>query len=298
MSEESPLDVEFEPHKPIEPINDLRQAAHMMSEKGILDDEPAEAAEEAPQEEEIQAEAQDEDDVDEQVQVEAEAEVEEVAEEDDSEEAAPEPKVPSKSEIELALERERTKQERQHATAVLQQYLDQIGNPKAPEAGLIDEDPMEYMRQNAKFAEQQAQRQQAEAQLGQLQQQQYQDFIQEETGKLKADLPQLYDGEKGEVLRQEIGQFAAKNGYTQEQLAWATAHDIKMLYAAMSYEKLQSKAPQKKVELQSKPKVLKPQAAATPKDPNAEALKAKRASFKKSGHVNDFAALLAEGDLL
>lgn len=290
--------VEFDTPKPIEYATTEQVADRMAGLFGEQPEEEEASGEAADQvDEEIPAETQGEDERE--VQAEAEVEEEDAAEEEDSSaEAAPEPKAPSRSEIELEMEREKLRHERQQAQAAWQQYLNQNPAPQPPKADLIDEDPMEYMRQNARFAEQSAQRQQAEQQLRQLEQQQYQDFVQEESGKLKSALPQLFDGEKGDTLRAEIGKFAAAKGYTPERLAWASAEDVKMLYAAMSYERLQSKAPEKRVELKSKPKVVKAQAKMDPVDPKVEGLKAKRAAFKKSGHVNDFAALLAEGDLI
>ncbi len=289
-------DLEHVPSE-INPTNSLEEAASRLS--GLFD------SEDAPPDGEQQAEEQEspteDEGASEQEAASEEAPVEIEEEETETEEVEevptpPQPEPPSRHDPELIAQKEQLKQRNAQAQEVLNRYLDQLGNPEAPDAKLIEDDPMEYMRQDAKFKQDEAARAKAYSELQNLQREQYAEFLQEQQTILKAELPQLFDGEPGQKPLGEIRDYAVKQGYDETRLAWASAQDVKTLFAAMNYEKMQKTAPATKKKLEKAPPVLKSKASTPKANPKAEAAKASRAKLKKSGDYRDFANMLLQDE--
>jgi hypothetical protein len=170
---------------------------------------------------------------------------------------------------------------------------------------LKEEDREEWLIKDAEFRQRAAQVQQ----LKQTAIQQYQEFkakesavsaekAPEEIVKLRDAIPEFKDDAKFESNMRDISRYFTGLGYTGDELANMYDHRSYVLaYKAMKYDELQSKKPEMKKKAKSVPKVLKPKGRKSTEPVEVKRKKELRQRLKKSGNVNDFAALIKDNIL-
>lgn len=130
------------------------------------------------------------------------------------------------------------------------------------------------------------------------------EYVAAETSKLYKLIPDLADKEKGPAITARLFARAKDAGYSDEQIAWASASDVHLLYQAMQFQEAQAKAlaaekaladsiAKAKEKAKDAPKVQKPGSAAPVISKGAEKDKDLRERFERTGHPDDLAALLA-----
>ncbi len=128
-------------------------------------------------------------------------------------------------------------------------------------------------------------------------------FYDGQIAELQKTFPDYVDPVKGPALRAEFTAYAAKSGWDEERMRRGSAADILMMRKAIQWDKAEAakaSEPAKVAEAQAKakekaakaPPVQKP-GVATDND-RVTKLKEREARFKKSGHLDDLAALLVE----
>lgn len=129
-------------------------------------------------------------------------------------------------------------------TSQLQQQVAE--DQKVDWPSLLESDPIEYLKQKQKAEERQvalyqAQRQQ-QAALHQQQEKQaeaYQTYLESQRSELLNKLPEWKDSAKAESERNELRQFMAKQGYSDQEINSIVDHrQVLMIRNAMQYEKL------------------------------------------------------------
>ena len=105
-------------------------------------------------------------------------------------------------------------------------------------------------------------------------------------------IPKYFDPEEGTKLQASIREFGLSEGLSNEELdAMIDARAVNILYKAMLYDKLQkTKISSKKSKVV--PKVQRPGTPSTRLEVSSEKVKAHRARLKRSGRVDDAAALI------
>lgn len=166
---------------------------------------------------------------------------------------------------------------------------------------LMTEDPNRYNR----LVIHQQQLQYAQAEQQKLQVVAHQRWYQSEAEKLAKALPEIADPQKGVALRNELRAYALRQGYTDQQIALASSHDVVTLHKAMQFEKWQAgetakaKAAQEaqakaKEKAAKAPPVQKPGVAHDEKTSKAQERLQK---FRQSGKTEDLAVLLQEAGI-
>ena len=116
----------------------------------------------------------------------------------------------------------------------------------------------------------------------------------EEHQKMSQILPEWRDDEKRMAISKAIGEYAAGQGYTKEELDTLVDHrSILMLMKAKAYDDVQKKqriVRSKKVK--NKPKVVRSKAKQEKAPPRTRKRTAKMGRLKESGHVDDAADLI------
>lgn len=197
-----------------------------------------------------------------------------------------------------------TQQERQRYQSQLEQFKTQADS-KLEEFKSVDwtklkeEDPMEYALKRDQYRElQESKRAVDEEQQNILKQQQkeHQERWQEELAKqqevMAQRLPEWNDPEKGPKLKQDIKSFALTKGFTEQEVnTLIDARSVDVLHKAMLYENLlAAKIANKKQKVV--PKVQKPGTPSTKSEVNSEKVKQTRARLKRTGRVDDAAAVI------
>ena len=197
-----------------------------------------------------------------------------------------------------------TQQERQHYLSQLEQFNLQADS-KLEEFKSVDwtklkeEDPMEYALKRDQYRElQENKRLVAEEQqnLAQKQQAEMQTKWNEELARqqevMAQRLPEWNDPEKGPKLKQNIKSFALKKGFTEQEVdSLIDARSVDVLHKAMMYETLlEAKIANKKQKVV--PKVQKPGTPSTKSEVNSEKVKQTRARLKRTGRIDDAAAVI------
>ena len=161
---------------------------------------------------------------------------------------------------------------------------------------IAQEDPQRYNR----FVIYQAQLSNAQAKQNELRTVHAQRWYATEAEKLSKALPEIVDPVKGPALKTELRTFALAQGYTEQQINGASAHDVVTLHKAMQFEnwqkaqkaeaaKIASEQAKAKAKAANAPPVSKPGVAQNEKrDVAQERLQA----FRNSGKTEDLAALL------
>ena len=105
-------------------------------------------------------------------------------------------------------------------------------------------------------------------------------------------IPKYFDPEEGIKLQNNIRQFGLNEGLSDEELdSMIDARAVNILYKAMLYDQLQStKISSKKSKVV--PKMQRPGTPSTRAEVSSEKVKAHRARLKRSGKVDDAAALI------
>jgi hypothetical protein len=197
-----------------------------------------------------------------------------------------------------------TQQERQRYQAQLEQFKTQADS-KLEEFKSVDwtklkeEDPMEYALKRDQYRELQENKRlvaEEQQQLAQKQQAEMQSKWNEELQRqqevMAQRLPEWNDPEKGPKLKQDIKSFALNKGFTEQEVdSLIDARSVDVLHKAMMYESLlAAKIANKKQKVV--PKVQKPGTPSTKTEVNSEKVKQTRARLKRTGRVDDAAAVI------
>jgi NADH dehydrogenase/NADH:ubiquinone oxidoreductase subunit G len=175
---------------------------------------------------------------------------------------------------------------------------------------LMDEDPARYNRYaiaQAKLADAQRHQNYAQAEAAQRQRESFIQWQDDEAKKLGDLIPDLKDKAKAPKVIEGIRSFAAELGYTQEQMAlasardWATLHDAMQFRSQKNAEAEKAKAAAKELEEARKkaataPPVQKP-GVTQQTNTKDERVKERLQRFQKSGRPDDLATLLQESGL-
>lgn len=122
----------------------------------------------------------------------------------------------------------------------------------------------------------------------------YSDYLKGEQEKLAKKLPVLADPEKGKAFKADMKSYLKESGYTDAEISSLGDHRAALIaYKAMQYDKAQKAktAVQAQVVQKNVPKVQKP-GTATRVDPKAAAVSDATDRLRKSGKVEDLAAVL------
>tara|TARA_R110002020_G_scaffold53200_3_gene149121 strand:+ start:4656 stop:5711 length:1056 start_codon:yes stop_codon:yes gene_type:complete len=205
-----------------------------------------------------------------------------------------------KAEQELAA----TQQERQRYSTALKQLdestdyeIDQFKNLDWNK--LKEDDPLAYIQQKDALRDLQDNKKRIADEKLKVDKQHQEEFsrnlqIQREKqiAILSEQLPDWSDPTKGQRLKSDIKNFAINKGFTEEEVDMLIdARSIQVLNSAMKYENLlTAKISKKKAKVV--PKVQKPGVSTTKGEVNSDRVKQLRARAKRSGKVDDAAALL------
>lgn len=155
---------------------------------------------------------------------------------------------------------------------ILSQFTDRSIEP--PDAGLADTDPDLYQRQLAGYMQAKHGQEVAAAERQKLMQQHeehakasYQQWLGAEMEKMAKDVPEFVDKIKGPILRKQLGEYAAKSGYSNRDMAVASARDMSILRKAMLYDAAQSAAAKAKPLPPATPRSATPGPAKSPGRP-------------------------------
>lgn len=199
----------------------------------------------------------------------------------------------------------------QQLAEVAAQLEQQVGRfiaaplPSAPDPALIDDDPQEFLRQQARYDQAIAQRveaQQQAAYLRQVQEQQAQQALQQQAAvdhrTLAERLPEWADDAKRPVIARAIATFANDHGFA-DRLESADATDVLFLHEAMgwkdkaakwdAYQGSKMQAVRAAKEL---PRVARPNAAQPPGSAQAKGFHQQRDALRATGRVDDAARLI------
>ena len=197
-----------------------------------------------------------------------------------------------------------TQQERQQYQSQLEQFNTQADS-KLEEFKSVDwtklkeEDPMEYALKRDQYRELQENKRlvaEEQQQLAQKQQAEMQSKWNEELQRqqevMAQRLPEWNDPDKGPKLKQDIKSFALTKGFTEQEVdSLIDARSVDVLHKAMMYENLlAAKIANKKAKVV--PKMQKPGTPSTKSEVNSEKVKQTRARLKRTGRVDDAAAVI------
>jgi len=197
-----------------------------------------------------------------------------------------------------------TQQERQQYQSQLEQFNTQADS-KLEEFKSVDwtklkeEDPMEYALKRDQYRELQENKRlvaEEQQQLAQKQQAEMQSKWNEELQRqqevMAQRLPEWNDPDKGPKLKQDIKSFALTKGFTEQEVdSLIDARSVDVLHKAMMYENLlAAKIANKKAKVV--PKMQKPGTPSTKSEVNSEKVKQTRARLKRTGKVDDAAAVI------
>jgi len=205
-----------------------------------------------------------------------------------------------KADTELAA----TQKERQRYSTALEQ-LDQSTDYEITQFKNVDwnklkeDDPMAYIQQKDALRDLQDNKRKIadeKQKIDKLHQEEFSRNLQTQRENqltiLSKELPDWQDPNKGTKLKNDIRNFALKKGFTQQEIDMLIdARSIIVLNSAMKYENLlATKISKKKTKVV--PKVQKPGVGTTKGEVNSDRVKQLRARAKRSGKVDDAAALL------
>ena len=197
-----------------------------------------------------------------------------------------------------------TQQERQRYSSQLEQFT-KDADSKLDEFKSVDwtklkeDDPMEYALKRDQYRELQESKRMVEEEqqnLADKQQTEMQQKWQEELTRqqeiMAQRLPEFVDPDKGPKLKQAIKTFAMNKGFTEQEVnSLIDARSVDVLHKAMLYENLlEAKISKKKEKVV--PKVTKPGTSTPKAEIDSEKVKQQRSRLKRSGKVDDAAALI------
>ena len=118
------------------------------------------------------------------------------------------------------------------------------------------------------------------------------ELIKENQQTLVRELPILNDPQKGPTIKRAIKSFGLKLGFSQQEMDNVyDARSVMVLYKAMQFDNLQDTKISKK-KTKNVPKVTKPGAGVTKSEVSSEQVKHQRARLRRSGKLDDAAALI------
>lgn len=172
----------------------------------------------------------------------------------------------------------------------------QAFGPRPPDASLLDENPVEYLRQERQFQQFQAQVQQAQAAKAYLDQQQRQEReqhmqqrMQTEAEQLLKAIPHWSDEKKATAEKAMVLKHLEGLGYGKDELNSVNDHRlVVMARESALYRQLMSKAKEVPKQVAKAPvKVERPGVQASPNDGRTQAMQ----RLSRSGKVEDAAAI-------
>lgn len=197
-----------------------------------------------------------------------------------------------------------TQQERQRLQSQLEQLskaneseIDKLKNTDWERLKLTNQ--TEYLLKKDRYDDLLAQQKAIDEQTQKVEQQKADEFrkkwnesLEENKKLIVKKIPKYFDPDEGMKLQNNIREFGLSEGLSNEELdAMIDARAVNILYKAMLYDQLQkTKISSKKSKVV--PKVQKPGTPSTRAEVSTEKVKAHRARLKRSGRVDDAAALI------
>jgi len=197
-----------------------------------------------------------------------------------------------------------TQQERQRLQSQLEQLskaneseIDKLKNTDWERLKLTNQ--TEYLLKKDRYDDLLAQQKAIDEQTQKVEQQKADEFrkkwnetLEENKKLIVKKIPKYFDPDEGMKLQNNIRDFGLSEGLSNEELdAMIDARAVNILYKAMLYDQLQkTKISSKKSKVV--PKVQRPGTPSTRAEVSTEKVKAHRARLKKSGRVDDAAALI------
>lgn len=210
--------------------------------------------------------------------------------------------------MELAAERQQAQQAVQQVMQERQQYQIQLNQlsqalgqqlQQAPDwEKLLNDDPVEYLKQQHLFQQRQAAYQSAQqeqarfAQQTQAQQREaMQKMLAEEQTQLLDNLPSWKDPAKAQAEKTALVKHLVERGYSQEQVSQLTDHKtVVMAREAMLYRQMMAKAKETVKAVEKLPPRMEKPGVSRPTDGRTSDMQA----LRKSGKAEDAAALFAK----
>jgi hypothetical protein len=197
-----------------------------------------------------------------------------------------------------------TQQERQRYSEQLEQ-INQLANSKLKQFDNVDweklklEDPMQYAIQRESYRDLKDEQKTIEKEKDDLKKKEQEELQQkikgvlEENKKILAEkLPILSDPAKGKEVGNKIKNFALSLGFSDQEVnSIIDARIVQVLYDAMQYNNLKKAKISKKMQ-RVVPKVTTPGSGTTKGEVSSDRVKQLRARAKRSGKVDDAAALI------
>ena len=174
--------------------------------------------------------------------------------------------------------------------------------PVAPDATLIDTDPIGYMQEKShydakvqEYNEQQHQIQRIQEQNSHMQKQAHESFLQEQAVRVQELVPELADESKAKAFKDTLVKTGVESyGYSQEEMASITdARAVAVLADALKWRQLKSGNAKAKKKPDA-PRNVKPKARLK-NQPQKVLRNKQRAAARKSGKLEDFASLILNG---
>lgn len=196
---------------------------------------------------------------------------------------------------------QQVQQERQQYQAQLNQLASVLGDQLQQQPNweeLLQNDPVEYLKQQHLFNQRQAAYQNArqeQARYAQQTQEQQaialQEVLKQEQAQLLETLPSWKDPAKAQAEKAAIAKHLAERGYTQEQIAQLADHKtVVMAREAMLYRQMMAKAKETTKAVEKLPPRMEKPGISRPSDGRTADMQA----LKKSGKAEDAAALFAK----
>jgi len=207
-------------------------------------------------------------------------------------------------------EREQTAQELSRQYAEAQQITSILDQQLTAEYQSVDwnnlrvTDPAEFAAKKQEFNERYNYIQGLKSNVNyQLQQQQEQmthkqavelhQMLQEESQRLAEAVPEFKDEAKAKAVKSEMKDYLKGLGYSEQEIGNIYDHrHVMILKDAMEYRKLKSKGVEVKNKVVTAPKLLKPGSNESRSDASQGAIRDKIARLKKTGKLEDAAALI------
>jgi hypothetical protein len=197
-----------------------------------------------------------------------------------------------------------TQQERQRLQSQLEQLskaneseIDKLKNTDWERLKLTNQ--TEYLLKKDRYDDLLAQQKAIDEQTQKVEQEKADEFrkkwnesLEENKKLIVKKIPKYFDPDEGMKLQNNIREFGISEGLSNEELdAMIDARAVNILYKAMLYDQLQkTKISSKKSKVV--PKVQRPGTPSTRAEVSTEKVKAHRQRLKKSGRVDDAAALI------
>ncbi len=172
--------------------------------------------------------------------------------------------------------------------AAYQTYFPDVQTPEDV-AALAATDPARFAQLQAMAQEQLAISQQGDH----IEAANYQSFLETEEAELRRVDPELVAATpQGAALRQNLRSYATNLGYSEEQLAYATAQDVVILKKAMAHDQAQTYREHARQSARKAPPVQRPGVSREGAQYDAQAKTMAR--LKRTGHIDDAAKVIAK----